>query len=525
MIFAQPGCFVTGSRGIITEMLTNQVLRGEFTSLTPLMKGVRNSNNVVRIPLMAYLYRTLGPSRFVKGCNMAFWRSDLIRVNGYDEEFRGWGGEDSELATRLNNSGVRQRCMKFRGIVFHLYHGKCDRDRQSANEERYKQSLSEHRTRCRAPDSTGTCPHRSGSYIPTPRLPSPQAQAADRIPTIFRFHMLVSVITPVYNTEKYLDECIGSILSQSMTDFELAAHRRRIDRTVRAQSATVTLKVQTHPRIPYPQRRRQRGPKSRTGQRTGRIRGLRGLRRPGHSGPPPTTRRQQYRRGRSRLHKPVRRASRKRQAPQRTHPDLCDTGLPGHGRPGCLHARTGAAAAQTLPRLDLQQNVLARHDRTARPALRPQHPIRRRRDIHGPVLRPYHPPRQQQQPHIPLPVRPHESAARKDRPDDADAHTPLHPRTVQVAGLLRRDTLPHDPDAVFAPAPRTAQDQRLERRAGQRVGAGHTGQLEVLPRLRPFGIPQGILRHESPVDRPAELHDKLPGYGSSWSSRDCTYNI
>ena len=148
MIFAQPGCFVTGSRGIITEMLTNQVLRGEITSLTPLMKGVRNSNNVVRIPLMAYLYRTLGPSRFVKGCNMAFWRSDLIRVNGYDEEFRGWGGEDSELATRLNNSGVRQRCMKFRGIVFHLYHGKCDRDRQS-NEERYKQSLSEHRTRCR----------------------------------------------------------------------------------------------------------------------------------------------------------------------------------------------------------------------------------------------------------------------------------------------------------------------------------------------------------------------------------------
>ena len=94
MIFAQPGCFVTGSRGIITEMLTNQVLRGEITSLTPLMKGVRNSNNVVRIPLMAYLYRTLGPSRFVKGCNMAFWRSDLIRVNGYDEEFRGWGGED-----------------------------------------------------------------------------------------------------------------------------------------------------------------------------------------------------------------------------------------------------------------------------------------------------------------------------------------------------------------------------------------------------------------------------------------------
>lgn len=85
MIFAQRGCYVTGSRGIITEMLTRKVLSGEITSLTPLMRGVRNSNNVIRIPLMAFLYRTLGPTRFVKGCNMAFWRNDLIRVNGYDE--------------------------------------------------------------------------------------------------------------------------------------------------------------------------------------------------------------------------------------------------------------------------------------------------------------------------------------------------------------------------------------------------------------------------------------------------------
>lgn len=32
---------------------------------------------------------------------------------------------------------------------------------------------------------------------------------------------LISVIVPVYNTEKYLDECIQSILNQSFTDFEL----------------------------------------------------------------------------------------------------------------------------------------------------------------------------------------------------------------------------------------------------------------------------------------------------------------
>ena len=32
---------------------------------------------------------------------------------------------------------------------------------------------------------------------------------------------IISVIVPVYNAEKYLHECIESILSQSFTDFEL----------------------------------------------------------------------------------------------------------------------------------------------------------------------------------------------------------------------------------------------------------------------------------------------------------------
>lgn len=32
---------------------------------------------------------------------------------------------------------------------------------------------------------------------------------------------MISIITPIYNAEKYLNRCIDSILKQSYTDFEL----------------------------------------------------------------------------------------------------------------------------------------------------------------------------------------------------------------------------------------------------------------------------------------------------------------
>lgn len=148
MIFAREGYYVTGSRGIITEMLTRKVLSGEITSLSPLMKGIRSSNNAVRVPIMSVLYRLLGPTRGARGCNMAFWRKDLVSVNGYDEGFKGWGFEDAELCIRLNNSGLHQQCMRFRGIVFHLHHNQAERSGCENNERRYKESIREHRTRC-----------------------------------------------------------------------------------------------------------------------------------------------------------------------------------------------------------------------------------------------------------------------------------------------------------------------------------------------------------------------------------------
>jgi predicted glycosyltransferase involved in capsule biosynthesis len=83
---------------------------------------------------MATRYKTWGKYRFyVKGCNMAFWREDLVKVNGYNEAFTGWGREDSELAIRLVNNDIKKRFIKMGGICFHLYHKEASRELEVKN--------------------------------------------------------------------------------------------------------------------------------------------------------------------------------------------------------------------------------------------------------------------------------------------------------------------------------------------------------------------------------------------------------
>jgi glycosyltransferase involved in cell wall biosynthesis len=84
----------------------------------------------------------------IKSCNQGFWREDLVAVNGFDEDFVGWGSEDKELCARLRNSGIDRQTLLFGGIAFHLHHPPASRDRHAANERLLQLTLSEHRTRC-----------------------------------------------------------------------------------------------------------------------------------------------------------------------------------------------------------------------------------------------------------------------------------------------------------------------------------------------------------------------------------------
>lgn len=56
------------------------------------------------------------------GWNMAVWRDQLERINGFDERFRGWGCEDDDVALRLRMTGARVATALGYTHAYHLWH-------------------------------------------------------------------------------------------------------------------------------------------------------------------------------------------------------------------------------------------------------------------------------------------------------------------------------------------------------------------------------------------------------------------
>ncbi len=143
--FATPGYFLSGSRMIMNQHLSKHVLKEKRISVGLFEQGITNRLNGIWFPVMSYLlspfYRMGKKKYYVKGCNMSFWRNDIIAINGYDENFIGWGREDSDIAIRLMNNGGKKRFLKQRAIMYHIWHKEASRSLEKENVERMNAAI------------------------------------------------------------------------------------------------------------------------------------------------------------------------------------------------------------------------------------------------------------------------------------------------------------------------------------------------------------------------------------------------
>jgi glycosyltransferase involved in cell wall biosynthesis len=141
---AERGWMITGSRILLNPSFSARVLAGQADlqrlNLTETLR-VRAAGGINKAaPLLVKLpdmgrRRPRFSFRRIKGCNMAFWRSDLDRINGFDESFNGWGHEDADVVVRLFHAGVLRKDGAYATEVFHLWHREAQRDQATSNKQ------------------------------------------------------------------------------------------------------------------------------------------------------------------------------------------------------------------------------------------------------------------------------------------------------------------------------------------------------------------------------------------------------
>jgi glycosyltransferase involved in cell wall biosynthesis len=145
---AEKGCWVQGRRCFVREEFVPEFEAGKIPAWGWMLAGkISGAAKGMRWPIS--IIRRDTRQRGIIGCNMAFWREDIVAVNGFDEDYTGWGtGEDSDIGTRLYHLGRRRKFVYGRAITFHLNHPHAPRGHHVASLARLAETIASRKIRC-----------------------------------------------------------------------------------------------------------------------------------------------------------------------------------------------------------------------------------------------------------------------------------------------------------------------------------------------------------------------------------------
>ncbi len=138
---AERGLYLYGSRVNIQEEHLTTLFKNKQTQFNFFSKGIKKRGRTLHIPFLANRFKKENKiSSKLRGCNMSFWKDDFIKINGFNEELVGWGVDDSEMIQRLINIGIQGKRLKYKGIVYHIFHKEQDKSKVGYNENLEKEA-------------------------------------------------------------------------------------------------------------------------------------------------------------------------------------------------------------------------------------------------------------------------------------------------------------------------------------------------------------------------------------------------
>lgn len=157
---AQSGYVITGSRILLGKRLTNDLIAPERNLKKRFFRSLGHSKFlffvrrlVGQLNKCAPLWIKIPDNRWrvypgfvwkrIKGCNMACWRADAVRIGGFDENMVGWGHEDADFVFRLQQSALKRKSGAWATEVLHLDHPVGDQSKAAANAAKVREKILE----------------------------------------------------------------------------------------------------------------------------------------------------------------------------------------------------------------------------------------------------------------------------------------------------------------------------------------------------------------------------------------------
>jgi glycosyltransferase involved in cell wall biosynthesis len=121
----RPGRVVAGDclrldQAASTAVIADALRAGLFPRSLPAGERLRLALKALRAKVYESCRTPVRPR--LSGNNIGIWRTDYERVNGFDEQFIGWGLEDRDLQVRLERLGLRAWSILLHTAPVHLWH-------------------------------------------------------------------------------------------------------------------------------------------------------------------------------------------------------------------------------------------------------------------------------------------------------------------------------------------------------------------------------------------------------------------
>ena len=122
---AKENHYIQGSRVLMDNEYSQKILKENiFTKPSFFSKYIRNRKNALYLPFLSkkICQKNSQELKRIRGCNFSLFKKDIYRVNGFNEDFKTWGREDSEFVQRLYNIDIKRKNLKFAAIQYHIHH-------------------------------------------------------------------------------------------------------------------------------------------------------------------------------------------------------------------------------------------------------------------------------------------------------------------------------------------------------------------------------------------------------------------